>query len=180
LAARPRNWQNKSFYETPKIAVRETGARIIATLDNENRYFLSSLYAVYPKPSASELDLRYLLAIINSKFATWYVRLIAFGLTEGAFTKIRTNQFGRLPINIVAHSEPVRRRIYDRLVTSVDKILALTPSTRTAKTDAERTALQNAIRKTDRDIDHLVYQLYGLTPEEIALVEGTAETVAET
>ena len=30
-----------------------------------------------------------------------------------------------------------------------------------------------------RDIDQLVYQLYGLTPEEIALVEGTAEAPAE-
>ena len=46
----------------------------------------------------------------------------------------------------------------------------------TAKSDTERAALQNAIRKTDRDIDKLVYELYGLKPEEIALVEGTAET----
>jgi hypothetical protein len=30
----------------------------------------------------------------------------------------------------------------------------------------------NALAKTDRDIDQLVYQLYALTPEEIALVEG--------
>ena len=30
----------------------------------------------------------------------------------------------------------------------------------------------NAFTKTDRDIDQLVYQLYALTPEEIALVEG--------
>ena len=38
--------------------------------------------------------------------------------------------------------------------------------------DAEKTTLQNALTKTDREIDQLVYQLYGLTPEEIALVEG--------
>ena len=55
-------------------------------------------------------------------------------------------------------------------------MLTLQAGCRVAKSDAERTALQNAIRKTDRDIDQLVYQLYGLTPEEIALVGGTAET----
>jgi type II restriction/modification system DNA methylase subunit YeeA len=56
-----------------------------------------------------------------------------------------------------------------------DKMMGLI-SASTANSDAERAALENAIRKTDRDIDQLVYQLYGLTPEEIALVEGTADT----
>jgi type I restriction-modification system DNA methylase subunit len=37
-----RNWKNTTFYETPKIAVRETGSRIIAMLDVESRYFLST------------------------------------------------------------------------------------------------------------------------------------------
>jgi hypothetical protein len=34
--------------------------------------------------------------------------------------------------------------------------------------------LAKQITATDRQIDALVYQLYALTPEEIALVEGTA------
>jgi len=34
--------------------------------------------------------------------------------------------------------------------------------------------LQNAVTATDRQIDELVYELYGLTPEEIALVESSA------
>ena len=62
----------------------------------------------------------------------------------------------------------------DRLVALVDKRLALTPALWAAKADAEKTALQNALTKTDREIDQLVYQLYGLTPGEIALVEGTS------
>jgi hypothetical protein len=54
----------------------------------------------------------------------------------------------------------------------VDKLLALTPKLRAAKTDAERQTLQNAVTATDQHIDALVYELYGLTPEEIALVKG--------
>jgi hypothetical protein len=34
--------------------------------------------------------------------------------------------------------------------------------------------LQNAVSATDQEIDKLVYELYGLTKEEIALVEGAA------
>ena len=39
----------------------------------------------------------------------------------------------------------------------------------------EKAALQRRIEMTDRQIDGLVYELYGLTPEEIAVVEGTAD-----
>ena len=37
---------------------------------------------------------------------------------------------------------------------------------------AELAAVQGQIAQTDRLIDQIVYQLYGLTEEEIALVEG--------
>jgi hypothetical protein len=37
---------------------------------------------------------------------------------------------------------------------------------------ADRELLQRQIAATDREIDRLVYDLYGLTEEEIAIVEG--------
>ena len=40
------------------------------------------------------------------------------------------------------------------------------------KTDHEKIALQRQIDATDRQIDQLVYELYGLTEEEIKIVEG--------
>jgi hypothetical protein len=156
-----RNWQNKSFYEVEKIAVRETGARIIATLDNEHRYFLSSLYSVYPITGANAHSLKYLLGVINSKLATWFVHLIAFGLSQGAFTKIRTNQFGRLPIRIIDFSRQAQKRQHDEIVRLVDRILAA--KDRDARAD---------VSALEREIDQLVYALYGLTPEEIYIVEG--------
>jgi hypothetical protein len=48
---------------------------------------------------------------------------------------------------------------------------SLAPKLRQAKSEQERGTLQNAVTATDRQIDELVYELYGLTPEEIALVE---------
>jgi len=53
-------------------------------------------------------------------------------------------------------------------------MLVLTPKLRAAATEKERATLQNAVTATDRQIDQLVYELYELTPEEIALVEGAA------
>ena len=38
--------------------------------------------------------------------------------------------------------------------------------------ESEKATLQNAVTATDQQIDALVYELYGLTAAEIALVEG--------
>jgi len=44
-----------------------------------------------------------------------------------------------------------------------------------ARTVHERTALARQIEHTDAQIDRLVYELYGLTDEEIALVESATK-----
>lgn len=41
-----------------------------------------------------------------------------------------------------------------------------------AKTGHDQTLIQHLIDATDWQIDMLVYELYGLTEEEIAVVEG--------
>jgi hypothetical protein len=48
------------------------------------------------------------------------------------------------------------------------------PKLRAATSDAEQAALQNTITAPDQQIDALVYDLYGLTDDEIKLVEGNA------
>ncbi len=40
------------------------------------------------------------------------------------------------------------------------------------KSAGQKGILQRQIEATDRQIDQLVYQLYGLTDEEVALIEG--------
>ena len=54
----------------------------------------------------------------------------------------------------------------------VDKLLGLMPKLRAATSDAEKSPLQNAVAATDQQIDQLVYELYGLTEDEIKLVES--------
>jgi hypothetical protein len=41
-----------------------------------------------------------------------------------------------------------------------------------AKTPLQKERIQRVIATTDRQIDRLVYELYGLTEEEIRVVEG--------
>ena len=52
-------------------------------------------------------------------------------------------------------------------------MLGLHKSLAAAKTDHDKTLLQRQITATDHQIDKLVYELYGLSDDEIAIVEGT-------
>jgi hypothetical protein len=54
-------------------------------------------------------------------------------------------------------------------------LLELHPKLAGARTPQEKTALERQITATDTQIDALVYELYGLTKEEIALVEGAGK-----
>jgi hypothetical protein len=58
------------------------------------------------------------------------------------------------------------------MVRLVDEMLDLHKRLAAAKSDADTTRLERAIKTTDRKIDALVYELYGLTDEEIHVVEG--------
>ena len=53
------------------------------------------------------------------------------------------------------------------------KLPGLMPKLRAATPDVEKAALLNTATATDQQIDALVYELYGLTEDEIKLVEGT-------
>ncbi len=61
---------------------------------------------------------------------------------------------------------------HDRVVELVDEMLDLHKRLAAARSDADRTRLERAVKTTDRKIDALVYELYGLSEEEIRVVEG--------
>ena len=64
---------------------------------------------------------------------------------------------------------------YDQIVSLVDSMLALHKRLAAAKSEAQKTVIQRQIDATDAEIDRLVYDLYGLTADEVAIVERQNE-----
>ena len=77
-------------------------------------------------------------------------------------------------MRVIDFKKPADKSRHDKLVVLVDKMLGLMPKLRAATAESEKAVLQNAVTATDQQIDQLVYELYGFTPEEIKLVEGNA------
>ena len=67
---------------------------------------------------------------------------------------------------------PVDIARHDKMVTIVERMLDLNKRLPEARTDQEQTMIKRQIAATDKEIDDLVYELYGLTEEERKIVEG--------
>jgi hypothetical protein len=62
--------------------------------------------------------------------------------------------------------KPAVEKLVDQMLSSTSSCLPPRPTT--------KTALQRQIDATDRQIDQLVYELYGLSQDEIKIIEGAA------
>jgi hypothetical protein len=110
--------------------------------------------------------------VINSKLVSWYGGLILPNFGKDVFPKLNPQDIRSIPIRPIDFTNPTDVEKHDRMVSLVDKMLTLVPKRRAESNPQAATQLDAQISATDRQIDRLVYELYGLTEEEIALVEG--------
>jgi hypothetical protein len=78
-----------------------------------------------------------------------------------------------LPIRTINFADPADKARHDRMVSLVTQMLELNKKLQDATLEHEKTLLSRQVEAADGAIDKLVYELYGLTGDEIAIVEGT-------
>ena len=64
------------------------------------------------------------------------------------------------------------REKHDKLVALVDNMLEMQKKYHEARMEQDKELYERQIKFIDTQIDHLVYDLYGLTEEEVMVVEG--------
>ncbi len=77
-------------------------------------------------------------------------------------------QLNQLPIINLRTDNPLQIKI----ISFVEQILISTKQLYKAKTESDKNYLERKCESLDNQIDKLVYELYGLTEEEIKIVEG--------
>jgi len=80
-----------------------------------------------------------------------------------------------LPFRRINFSDPADKARHDAMVRKVDAMLEAKQQLAKAKTDKDKTYYERKCADLDRQIDRLVYDLYGLTQEEIQIVEQQAK-----
>ena len=120
-----------------------------------------------------KMNYNYLLSILNSSLIDNFLKRVRTPFSGGYFAFNR-QYIEQLPIRTINFADSADKARHDRLVDMVENMLAWNRQLAAAKTPQERAVLERQIAATDRAIDQLVYELYGLTGEEIRLVEEEA------
>lgn len=154
-----RSLPSEHLFTSKKILVVRTRnlsleRRIVSTIDEDGAYNLNRLSNIISRPHYS---LSGLLGILNSSLFNWIFSTRFFDY------EIKPVYLRQAPMADVNN---------ERLVRLVDQMLVLSKQLAAASTPHEQESLKRQIDATDRQIDKLVYELYGLTDEEIKIVEG--------
>jgi len=157
------------IFEKPKIIYPDIAKRPRFYLDRTNAYVSNTAYCL-------GTDDLYLLGILNSKLFWFAIGNISipFGTRAGQYRYRLIYQYmEQVPIRTINFADPADAARHDKMVALVERMLALHQKLAAAATPADKALYQRQIDATDQQIDALVYALYGLTEEEIAIVEGT-------
>lgn len=159
------------YYENEKILIQRhrnpsLQRRIVATLDNKRYYYKDNLCGLIQKDK--QYSLKYILGVLNSTLLNAYYRK--------TFTEVSLNPtyLRQLPVPRINISNSADKARHDKMVRLVETMLEAKIELAKAKTHKDKDYYENKCASLDRQIDRLVYDLYGLSEDEIAVVEGTA------
>ena len=152
-----------SVYSLERIVVRQIGAVPVVGLCEKDILASNTLYSIWSKND--EYSLLYLLCILNSKTLK-YIWASKYSDNKGLFPKIKGFQLKELPIPTATADQQQKLSSLATQMLDAHRQLGL------AKSEADKAMLAQRIDILDAQINALVYSLYGLTKEEIAVVEG--------
>ncbi|MGL4400343.1 MAG: Eco57I restriction-modification methylase domain-containing protein [Luteolibacter sp.] len=136
-------------FAAPKIVYQEINRTDVFAFDDQGYLANNKIFIL---PGAS----KYMLALMNSRVGIWFIHAFS-GVPFGGFLALQTPIMSAFPIPAATPTEQAT------LTTLVDSILA-----------AKRMGDEATVKELEAQIDRHVFRLYGLTPEEIALVRGAS------
>ena len=147
------NPREPKYFIGKRLLVREiTNPSIFAAITSEELYNDPAIIII--KENQESISLESLLAIFNSKLATFYHFNSSPKATKGAFPKILVYDINNFPLP----------KVIDKIIE--EKLKLLVEKIHFQKQTGSDTKLE------ENQIDQLVYQLYDLTEEEIKIIEN--------
>jgi hypothetical protein len=163
-------WDDAIHDVRPKIITRQIGITPVFGLDERGFHCLNTVFMLTPK--ATTLSTYFLLGLLNSRLMTEYWR-DRFYDQRDRFPKIKGGYLKQLPIRPVDLADARDRTRHNRVVELVEQILAAKRAP--AGSEQSRQVAARKIAAIERQIDSLVYELYGLGESEIALLEAAGQ-----
>jgi type I restriction-modification system DNA methylase subunit len=169
------NWYSFGYpksmhlFQKEKIIVPDYNNVPSFTFDKNQNFYKTGYGILVENFSLSPL---YILGLLNSKLLFHY--LLSIGTTlRGGYVRFWTQFIKQLPIRPINFDDPAEKSAHDKIVALVEAMLEFHKRLATAQNPQTKESLEKQIGSTDKAIDKLVYELYGLSGEEIKIVEGS-------
>lgn len=143
-------YRSEEIFSGEKIVVPYRSLRNTFSINNQEWFCRSDSYVISPK--SEDVNLKYIIALLNSSL--YYLWLYHKGKRKGEMLELFQVPLSEIPIQKIGLDEQ------KPFINLVDKILTIKKANPQANTIA-----------LEAEIDQLLYKLYGLTKEEIAIVE---------
>jgi len=160
--------RNPEIFLSPKFIGLTTTKKLCLTIDNDGYFVTDALY-VFKLNKNYNCSYFEVLGILHSKVFQFLYDISLQGENR-VIPQIKATNLYKLPFPI-KKSNDKDKTIFMKIEKMVKQLFEMNDSLDKLKTPQEKTTLQRQIETTDKQIDQLVYQLYGLTEEEIKIVE---------
>jgi hypothetical protein len=156
------------WFENERILLRRLvnrKQRLMACVTDQTFVTNKNLYSIIPQG----VNAKFLLGVLNSRLLAFlYIKQVTQAVKDD-FPQVTIKDILLLPFPPGEKTE----KHNDKMVNLVERMLALQKSLAAAANNPQgKEMLERQIESIDKAIDSLVYELYGLSDEEIKIVEG--------
>jgi len=162
-------WDKEVHLAQHKIIIRQIGFEPTASIIIDPIAVTGNIFTIRHKSNDINVE-KFVLAIINSSLIEFYWKIM-FADFKNSFPQVTIESIAKIPIKGVNQTTN-NKYFQDPIVKLVDQMLESKKQLTKAKSESEKEYLEKKCSIIDKQIDQLVYELYGLTEEEIKIVEG--------
>ena len=163
--------RSPEFFEGERVYSRKIlSNRLVVTVEYTDSIADQQVYIT--KSISSFVRAAFLAGILGSRLIAFFIRAY-FNEANQSFPQIKVAQLKSLPVPKLKLSSPSDKRKQSQMVQLVENLLAATQALEAAKTDKDKNYYNRKCESLDRQVDELVYELYGLSEDEIKIIEET-------
>lgn len=160
--------KNLDLMISPKIVFPDMADRASFAFDESGEYAFASGYGITLRQDVQESP-KYFLGLLNSSLLDFHLKNISTSLRGGYF-RYFTHFVRRLPIRRIDFNRREDRQRHDAIVRLVDQLMQLLQQVEVSHSELQNKTLQTQIEIKRIEIDRIVYTLYDLSSDAIALL----------
>jgi len=156
--------RNPEIFKSPKFIGLTTSKSINLIYDvDSDVYVTDAMYVFHIK---NDFDPWAFMAIMHSKLFLFLYRIANQGESR-VIPQIKASKLAEIPFTAIKATDPIISKLSLKCI----EIISLRKKLREIRTPEKTTQMERHINSLEDEIDQLVYSAYGLTEEEIKIVE---------